>query len=63
MAVARAKQKAHRKKMLDAAKTSVKLQEPVATTTVPVREKIKVTAKSRSALVPGEGRSMGMDLD
>ncbi|KAJ3550983.1 hypothetical protein NMY22_g86 [Coprinellus aureogranulatus] len=63
MAVARAKQKAHRKKMLDAAKTSVKLQEPVASTMSTMREKVKVPSKSRSALVPGEGRSMEMDID
>ena len=28
-----------------------------------VKEKIKVPVKARSALVAGEGRSMGMDVD
>jgi len=65
MAAAREKLRSHRKKKL-AAKSSVKLVEPLSTESAPVektREKIKVPAKSRSALVPGEGRSMGMDLD
>jgi len=64
MAVSRAKQKAHRKKVLDTAKSSVTLREPVEAPTEPIQEKIKVSVKaSRSALVPGEGRSMGMDID
>ena len=64
MAVSRAKHKEHRKKMLEAAKSSsLKLQTPVEATVEPIREKIKVGVKSRSALVPGEGRSMGMDID
>ena len=64
MAASREKLRAHRKKKLE--KASVKLVEPVATETEEgekVREKIRVPAKSRSALVPGEGRSMGMDVD
>jgi len=66
MAVSRAKQRAHRKKVADSAKSSVKLVEPIVVEspgTTKVREKIKVPAKARSALVPGEGRSMGMDID
>ncbi|KAJ2920459.1 hypothetical protein H1R20_g4215, partial [Candolleomyces eurysporus] len=64
MAVSRAKHKEHRKKMLEAAKSSsLKLRQPVEATVEPIREKIKVGVKSRSALVPGEGRSMGMDID
>ncbi|KAL1747538.1 ribosomal protein L24e-domain-containing protein [Schizophyllum fasciatum] len=68
MAVAREKQKAHRTKTKEAlkAKASAKLVEPMAgvESTSPVREKIKVPAKkSRSALVPGGGQSMGMDVD
>lgn len=66
MAASRAKQKAHRAKMLEKAKSSVKLHEPISqsTKTASFAEKIKVTAKSsRSALIPGEGRSMGMDID
>ncbi|KAJ6502481.1 ribosomal protein L24e-domain-containing protein [Mycena sanguinolenta] len=66
MALARDKHRAHRRKKLDAAKSSaVKLLEP--TTASPeaskTREKIRVVSKSRSALVQGEGRSMGMDID
>jgi len=64
MAAARSKQKAHRKKMLDAAKSSVTLKTPVDAAAAPIREKIKVSAKStRSALIAGEGRSMGMEID
>ncbi|THG98978.1 hypothetical protein EW026_g3307 [Hermanssonia centrifuga] len=64
MAASREKLRAHRKKKAE--KASVKLVEPMAmetTETEPIREKIRVSAKSRSALVPGEGRSMGMDID
>lgn len=67
MAASREKLKAHRKKKLEKVKASVKLVEPVAMEisedTERLREKIKVPAKSRSALIPGEGRSMGMDID
>ncbi|EAU88506.2 hypothetical protein CC1G_04212 [Coprinopsis cinerea okayama7 len=62
MAAARSKHKAHRQKMLEKAKSSVKLHEPIKQTAA-TPEKIKVAVKSRSALVPGEGRSMGMDID
>ncbi|TCD64535.1 ATPase-activating ribosome biosynthesis protein, partial [Steccherinum ochraceum] len=64
MAASREKLRAHRKKKLE--KTSVKLLEPMAvdsSAAEPIREKIKVPAKSRSALIAGEGRSMGMDID
>ena len=64
MAVSREKLRAHRKKKLE--KTSVKLLEPMTVDSAEaetVREKIKVPAKSRSALIAGEGRSMGMDID
>ncbi|KAJ6547633.1 ribosomal protein L24e-domain-containing protein [Mycena capillaripes] len=66
MAVSRDKHRAHRRKVLEAAKSSaVKLLQP--TTGTPeaskTREKVKVSSKSRSALVQGEGRSMGMDID
>lgn len=63
MAASREKLRAHRKKKAE--KTSVKLLEPVAmeTSAEPIREKIKVLAKSRSALIPGEGRSMDMEID
>ncbi|KAG6866969.1 hypothetical protein C0991_003885 [Blastosporella zonata] len=66
MAVSREKQRVHRKKSLEAAKASTKLHEPMAVespTSVKVQEKIKVSTKSRSALIQGEGRSMGMDID
>ena len=66
MAVAREKQRAHRKKTLEAAKaSSTKLVEPVSMEVEeqPIRQKIKVKTKARSALVQGEGRFMGMDLD
>lgn len=64
MAASREKLRAHRKKKAE--KTSVKLVEPIAVEAneaETVREKIKVSTKSRSALVPGDGRSMGMDID
>jgi large subunit ribosomal protein L24e len=65
MAAAREKVRAHRKKMVEG-KPSVKLVQPLVVQTpekVAVREKIKVSVKTRSALIPGEGRSMGMDID
>lgn len=64
MAVAKAKQRAHRKKALEMAKTSAKLHEPMAVEgeAPKVREKIKVLSKSRTALVQGDGRSMGMEI-
>ena len=66
MAASREKLRTHRKKKLEKTKASVKLVEPATTESSgaeKIREKIKVQAKSRSALVPGEGRSMGMDID
>ncbi|TFK76390.1 hypothetical protein BDN72DRAFT_954143 [Pluteus cervinus] len=67
MAVSREKQRAYRKKTLDAIKSSpVKLVEPMVMDTAEsskIREKIKVPTKSKSALIPSEGRSMGMDID
>ena len=61
MAVAREKLKAHRKRKLE--KTSVKLVQPITPQSEKIKEKIKVATKTRSALVAGEGRSMGMDID
>lgn len=64
MAASKEKLRATRRKKAE--KTSVKLVEPMAVDTAEtemVREKIKVSVKSRSALIPGEGRSMGMDID
>ncbi|KAJ7581344.1 ribosomal protein L24e-domain-containing protein [Mycena floridula] len=63
MAAAREKQKAHRLKKVESIKASpvLKLLQPAESSKI--REKIKVPAKSRSALVQGEGRSMTMDID
>ncbi|KAJ3557003.1 hypothetical protein NM688_g1711 [Phlebia brevispora] len=64
MAASREKLRTHRKKKLE--KTSVKLLEPMAMESEEsekIREKIKVSVKTRSALIPGEGRSMDMDID
>ncbi|KAF5377016.1 hypothetical protein D9757_007711 [Collybiopsis confluens] len=68
MAVSREKQRAHRKKAIEAAKanaSSSKLIEPTASVeSSKMREKIKVPGKSRpSALMQGEGRSMTMEID
>jgi len=65
MAASREKLLSHRKKKLEKSKT-VKLVEPVvgeSPRTEMVKEKIKILSKPRSALVSGEGRSMGMDID
>lgn len=65
MAAAREKQRAHRKKKLEG-KKSVTLVEPMSVEspeTEMVLEKIKVPVKAKSALIQGEGRSMGMDID
>ena len=59
--MAREKLKAHRKRKLE--KTSIKLIQPITPQAEKVREKIKVPTKTRSALVAGEGRSMGMEID
>ena len=64
MAAAREKQRAHRKKKLE--KASVTLVEPMSLEspeTEKVLEKIKVPVKAKIALIQGEGRSMGMDID
>jgi hypothetical protein len=38
--------------------------EPISIESQLVRDKIKVNASSsKSALIPGDGRSMGMDID
>jgi len=60
MAASREKQKAHRKKAVEAIKASAKLHEPIQTE--PLKEKIRVPVKAKPALVPGEGRSMGMEI-
>lgn len=65
MAVAREKHRAHRNKVKEAAtKKSVTLVQPTTVESpAKIKEKIKVSTKSRSALVSGEGRSMDMELD
>jgi len=63
MATSKEKLRAHRKKVRATKEAvSTKLLEPISATQEMVREKIKVQV-SRTALVPGEGRSMGMDID
>ena len=65
MLASREKLRTHRKKKLEKS-ASVKLVAPMAAETSgveKVRDKIKISTNSRSALVPGEGRSMGMDID
>jgi large subunit ribosomal protein L24e len=65
MVASRQKKLAHRKKTMQG-ETLVKLVEPIAVDSpksVKVLEKIKVpSSRERSALVSGEGRSMGMDI-
>jgi len=66
MAASREKLRAHRKKVTEQTKSSIKLVEPLAmdpAESSKIREKIKVPSKSKSALVPGEGQSMSMDID
>jgi len=65
--VSRANKKAIKAKRDEAYVPSTQLVEPIAveetTEVVVVKEKIKVTKRKQTALIPGEGRSMGMDLD
>jgi len=68
MSAAREKHRAHRRKTLEAVKKnagSVTLVQPISSPAKEkIKEKIKVSTKSRSsALIGGEGRSMTMDLD
>lgn len=64
MAAAKEKARAHRRETLMNKETvSTKLVEPVAASASPIREKIKVKSSVRSALIPGEGQSMGMEID
>ena len=63
--VSRANKKAIMAKRDETYVPSTQLVEPIAVeeTTEVVKEKIKVTKRKQTALIPGEGRSMGMDLD
>jgi large subunit ribosomal protein L24e len=65
MAAAREKLKTHRRKTAQKHVANVKLLEPTDVRTEEasmIVEKIRVPTKSRSALIPGEGRSMAMDM-
>ncbi|KAI0035920.1 ribosomal protein L24e-domain-containing protein [Vararia minispora EC-137] len=63
MVASKEKLRAHRKKAAE--KSAVKLLEPVAAdmSKMRIKEKIKTSSRSKSALVTGEGRSMDMDID
>ena len=66
MAASREKQRAHRKKVLEKARVSIGLHKPLEfeASESRIRDKIKVSAKSsQSALIKGEGRSMGLGMD
>jgi len=67
MTLSREKHRAHRKKALEAAKSSAVKQLLQPTTASPefskIREKVRVSSMRQSALVQGEGRSMGMEID
>lgn len=65
MATARAKQRTHRQKALEKAKASVKLHEPmvVEEESLKVAERIKAPSRTKSSMVQGDGRSMGMEVD
>jgi large subunit ribosomal protein L24e len=64
MATAREKRRAFRAKKRQLADTSEPLVQPVEMAD-PIKEKqkIRIATKSQSALVPGAGQSMGMDVD
>jgi large subunit ribosomal protein L24e len=64
MAASREKLKAHRKKLSES-RTSVRLLEPMVDLSSPerIKTKIRQVEKPRSALVIGDGRSMGMEID
>jgi len=64
MAAAREKQRAHRKKKLG--KASVTLVEPMSVESPEIEnvlQKIRIPVKVNSALIQGEGRSMGMEIE
>ncbi|KAH9966771.1 ribosomal protein L24e-domain-containing protein [Russula dissimulans] len=65
MATSREKLKTHRKKKLSESRTSVRLLEPMVDAPSPekIKTKIKKLEKPMSALVVGEGRTMGMEVD
>jgi len=65
MATSREKLKARQKKLITKKQTPVQLLEPILepSPSEKVKIKIKATEKPKSALVAGEGRFMGMDID
>ena len=65
MATSREKLKSHQRKLITKRQTPVRLLEPMSEPSTPEKLKIKIkaTEKPRSALVAGEGRSMGMEVD
>ena len=64
MTAAKEKARAHRRKTTANKETvSTKLLEPVTTSASPILERVKVRSSFRSALIPGEGQSMGMEID
>lgn len=64
MTVAKEKARAHRRKTIaDKESVSTKLVEPITASAAPILERVKVKSLVRSALVPGEGQSMGMEID
>lgn len=64
MTAAKEKARAHRRKTVANKETvSTTLVEPVTVHTSPILERVKVKSSIRSALIPGEGQSMGMEID
>lgn len=64
MAAAKEKARAHRRKVIAKKETvSTRLVEPLTTSASPMLEKVKIKSLARSALIPGEGQSMGMEID
>ncbi|KAH9001166.1 ribosomal protein L24e-domain-containing protein [Lactarius akahatsu] len=65
MATSREKLKTHQRKLTTKRQSPVRLLEPMPgpAPSEKVKIKIKATEKPKSALVAGEGRSMGMEID
>ena len=65
MATSREKLKVHQRKLTAKKQTPVRLLEPIPepSSSEKVKIKIKATEKPQSALVAGEGRFMGMEVD
>jgi len=65
MATSREKLKAHQRKLTTKKQAPVQLLEPILepSPSEKVKIKIKATEKPKSALVAGEGRFMGMEID